>query len=562
MDRVVIGYDEGTIMVKMGREVPIASMDNSGKIIWAKHNEIQTVNIKSVGSDYEVTDGERLPLAVKELGTCDLYPQSLKHNPNGRFVVVCGDGEYIIYTALAWRNRSFGSALEFIWSSDGEYAVRESTSRIKIFSKNFQEKKSIRPTFSADRIYGGTLLAMCSNDFICFYDWADCRLIRRIDVNVKNLYWAESGDLLAIASDASFYILKYNRDVVSAHFDSGRSVDDQGIEDAFELLYEISERVRTGIWVGDCFIYNNSSWRLNYCVGGEVTTMFHLDRPMYLLGYLANQSRVYLIDKEFNVIGYTLLLSLIEYKTLVMRGDLERANEEIALVAHSESKWKQLGELAMSSGMLDLAEQCLKQANDLSGLLLLYSSLGDAEGITELASLSKEHGKNNVSFLCLFMLGKVEECIQLLVDSNRLPEAAFMARSYLPSKVSEIVEIWKKDLNKINQKAAEALADPKEYPNLFEDWQVALAVESSVAETRSTINLVEAFRNMRMDEEQPLQNGDLDHEVADQNGNEVQDDAQEETVLVDADSVDGAVLINGNGTEEQWDMNNEGEELA
>ena len=128
--------------------------------------------------------------------------------------------------------------------------------------------------------------------------------------------------------------------------------------------------------MGDCFIYNNSSWRLNYCVGGEVrttplpkracfeptcfasarqdidaenldpdtddlscwpipvaqhdtdassypdsqpcfdlvwgnkfcnspftlilaqvTTMFHLDRPMYLLGYLASQSRIYLIDK-------------------------------------------------------------------------------------------------------------------------------------------------------------------------------------------------------------------------------------------------------------------------
>ena len=52
-----------------------------------------------------------------------------------------------------------------------------------------------------------------------------------------------------------------------------------------------------GLWVGDCFIYNNSAWRLNYCVGGEVTTMFHLDRPMYLLGYLASQSKVYLIDK-------------------------------------------------------------------------------------------------------------------------------------------------------------------------------------------------------------------------------------------------------------------------
>lgn len=28
-----------------------------------------------------------------------------------------------------------------------------------------------------------------------------------------------------------------------------------------------------------------------------------------------------------SVMGYTLLLSLIEYKTLVMRGDFERANE-------------------------------------------------------------------------------------------------------------------------------------------------------------------------------------------------------------------------------------------
>lgn len=65
---------------------------------------------------------------------------------------------------------------------------------------------------------------------------------------------------------------------------------------------------------------------------------------------------------------------------------------------------------------LEMTEECLKKANDLSGLLLLYSSLGDAEGITELSSLAKEHGKNNVAFLCLFMLGKLEDCLQLLVE--------------------------------------------------------------------------------------------------------------------------------------------------
>lgn len=70
--------------------------------------------------------------------------------------------------------------------------------------------------------------------------------------------------------DRSTLFQNFQRDVVYAHLDSGKSADEQGVEDAFELLYEINERVRTGIWVGDCFIYNNSSWRLNYCVGGEV----------------------------------------------------------------------------------------------------------------------------------------------------------------------------------------------------------------------------------------------------------------------------------------------------
>ena len=101
------------------------------------------MNIKSLGADYELVDGERLQLAVKDLGSSDLYPQTLEHNPNGRFVTVCGDGEYIVYTALAWRNKSFGQALEFVWSADSnEYAVRESASKIKVF-KNFQVRFSI-----------------------------------------------------------------------------------------------------------------------------------------------------------------------------------------------------------------------------------------------------------------------------------------------------------------------------------------------------------------------------------------------------------------------------------
>lgn len=62
-------------------------------------------NLKSLGEDQEIADGERLPLTVKDMGACEIYPQTVQHNPNGRFVVVCGDGEYIIYTAMALRNK-------------------------------------------------------------------------------------------------------------------------------------------------------------------------------------------------------------------------------------------------------------------------------------------------------------------------------------------------------------------------------------------------------------------------------------------------------------------------
>lgn len=58
----------------------------------------------------------------------------------------------------------------------------------------------------------------------------------------------------------------------------------------------------------------------------------------------------------------------------------------------------------------------MRHAMDLSGLLLLYSALGDADGLMKLAALAKEQGKNNVAFLCLFMLGQVEDCLHLLVE--------------------------------------------------------------------------------------------------------------------------------------------------
>ncbi len=87
---------------------------------------------------------------------------------------------------------------------------------------------------------------------------------------------------------------------------------------------------------------------------------------------------------------------------------------------------------------MQVAEKCMWRAKDLSGLLLLYSAKGSAEGMQKLVDLSKEQGKQNVAFLGLFLLGQLDECVDLLVATGRTPEAAFFARTYVPSRVSEV----------------------------------------------------------------------------------------------------------------------------
>lgn len=532
-NKVAMGFDEGTVLVQMGKDTPVASMDSSGKVILAKHNELSTANVRTVQG--KITDGERLPVGSKELGSCELYPQTLAHSPNGRFVAVCGDGEYIIYTALNLRNKSFGSADEVVWdNSAGEYATRLGSSDIRVYSKTFKERKSMRPTYAAEAIYGGALLGVCGADFICFYDWEDLQLVRRIDVEAKGVYWSDQAHLVAIVGDSSFYVLQYAQDAVNNALDAvAGHLPEDGVEDAFELIHQVQESVQTGRWVGDCFVYTNSNARLNYAVGAEVSTLVHMDRPMYLLGYLPKENRLYCVDKEHNIVSYTLLLAVLEFKTAVVRGGvkiakakvlpripkpehnklarflesqglredaLELATDpdyrcdlaiglgrldlatEIARNFPSELKWRQLADLATVKGDFLLAEECLKESSDFSGLLTLYSSRSDKKAMLKLADDAAAAHKMNVAFLASYMCGDMGKCLDILIASDRIPEAAVFARTYLPSRVSGVVDMWRGSLRKSGSiRVADALADPTAHPHLFPSHEESTTGEKAAS---------------------------------------------------------------------------------
>lgn len=504
--------------MQLGREEPAISMDTSGKVIWARHSEIQTANLKA-NVDESLKDGQRIALPTKDLGSCEVYPQTLQHSPNGRFVVVCGDGEYIIYTALGLRNKAFGTGLEFVWALDSnEYAVRETTTKIKVY-KNFKEKPNfIHINFPAEGLFGGTLLGVKSSSFLNFYDWDTGALVRRIEVTPKSVFWAETGELVTIASEDSFYVLRFDKQAYIDHLEAGNDLGEEGVEEAFEFVTEVSEAVKTGKWVGDCFIYTSSANRLNYLVGGQTYTISHFDKTMYLLGYIPRDNRIYLADKDINVYSYALSLRVVEYQTAVLRGDMDTAAEvlpqipadqmnkiarflegqelkdlalevstdpehrfdlaiqlkkldvalDLAREAETESKWKILGDSAMAEWKMTLAEECFQRAKDLGGLLLLYTSKGDRKGLAGIAAQASKLGHNNIAFASYLQLGDIDECLNVLIKTDRIAEAALMARTYAPQQVPKLVGLWKQELvSKGQSRTADALADPSTNPELF-----------------------------------------------------------------------------------------------
>jgi coatomer subunit beta' len=286
--------------------------------------------------------------------------------------------------------------------------------------------------------------------------------------------------------------------------------------------------VRSAEWLGDVFIYTNSTNRLNYLVGDQTYAVAHFDKPMYILGYLQRDSRVYLTDKDLSVTSFALSLPVLEYQTLVLRGDMETAAEllpsiphdqlnkiarflegqghkelalevatdpeqkfdlalslnqldialELARSADSDHKWKTLGDAALAAWDIPMATECFVNAKDLGSLLLVYTSTSDREGLAKLAEQATEAGAHNVAFNCKWSLGDVPGCVDILVKTGRLAEAVLFSQTYKPSLTPGLVAQWKDSLEKNKKgRVAKALGVPGEDEELFPEWDEWLRLE-------------------------------------------------------------------------------------
>jgi coatomer subunit beta' len=471
---------------------------SQAKIIFAKQNAVFSINLKQIQN--EVKDGEVIDIPAKSLGSTEHFPLAIRYSPNGRYFAVLSDKEFVISTSGVYRNSCVGTCSDISWNEGETFAIKEGSS-VKIY-KELKEHKNFKPGFSFDAVLGGPFISVRTTDSIYLYDSDNGIFIRKIDVTPTQVIWNENKRTLALICEDITYILnayiekieKYIEDVT----EGGVDVDEEGCQDAFEPRFEINDKIVNGLFIDDVFIYINTKNKINYAIDDKIFSITTLNSNYSLLGYLPSTNKIYLMNKSFNLISYTFPLSFVSYQMAILKGNYEQAEKvfstippdyiervtnflekfehyelcyhlcsninqkfslaiklkklkdawHIASEQNSADKLKMVADLALDLGEFKYAEEAMVAANDLNGLLLYYSCIQDRQSLHTLALMALSAGMYNIAFSCYFQLNEVDICLNVLIESQKLPEAALFCRTYLPSRLNSVLELWNEEINK------------------------------------------------------------------------------------------------------------------
>lgn len=185
---VALGCENGSIIVEVGSEKPIImSMDvNGGKFIWAERSEMKQLDLNAIKENMELKDGERLTVAAKNIGSSEIYPRTIAYSPDGKYVAVCGQGEYKVYNLVKkdLPVRTCGKAHEFVWRKNNyEFAIRQRDGISRLYN-NFRKQQFFSPVI-VESLFGYHLLGLKTSVGLSLYDWESKRLLKSIKVDAK-----------------------------------------------------------------------------------------------------------------------------------------------------------------------------------------------------------------------------------------------------------------------------------------------------------------------------------------------------------------------------------------
>lgn len=117
---------------------------------------------------------------------------------------------------------------------------------------------------------------------MCLYDFESQSFIRKIDTAPSQVLWNDKSNLVCLICDDITYILKVFPQKIATYlenYDSGNKDVEEGCEEGFEIFTEINDKISSGLFIDDVFIYVNSKNKLNYTINNQIFPITTLDRP-------------------------------------------------------------------------------------------------------------------------------------------------------------------------------------------------------------------------------------------------------------------------------------------
>eukprot|EP00375_Theileria_parva_P003240 XP_765921.1 coatomer beta subunit [Theileria parva strain Muguga] len=408
-----LASDSGVCVLELAGGKPLASM-YSNKLVMVKSSDILTCNLTSSVTDLSNHDpSHSLNLSFRNIGSSEFFPQEVSHHPNGRFICLCGDSEYIIYTSQGMKSKTFGKASQFVWSFEGDYATYDGF-EVSVFSEFTLREKLDLQQVQVQKLHGGRLLGVSTDVDILFYTWPPCMPVKRFSLQVDDIYWHPSSNRLALASQLATYILSYNLDAPSSNRSSkfggtyGEDLNENETEEFeeenFQFEKELVERITSAVWVNDTFLFVTSNSHLSMYLAGNTETLVYLDKHLHLVGYLPETQLVYLCDDS--VYGYHLPFSYLQFHSKLYH--YTQVLNSVSKDEHSEFEDEELS-IAKNELKQSLAKVDEKMRENASRFLQLF-------GEYELGLLCTDNP--DLKFELHLKLGNVNQCLKLLLSES------------------------------------------------------------------------------------------------------------------------------------------------
>ena len=120
----------------------------------------------------------------------------------------------------------------------------------------------------------------------------------------------------------------------------------------------------------------------------------YIDRVAKFLDSIEMKKEAYEIVRDMD----------FKFDLALQLGMLDEAFEIIQSIDSSESKWKQIGDVCLIDGRVDLAIQSYQKVEDLPSLFLIYSSLGMKDELAGIAKKARDATRFDIAFKAYFLL--------------------------------------------------------------------------------------------------------------------------------------------------------------